>query len=101
MPWRSEGALTSSSSKLGPREGRLPLPRCSFGPPLLTAHSPEGGKEKFREGMFRTAEGKAVDMLPWPRVSMHTAGAWASSTFSASFLVHLPALGYLRICPVV
>lgn len=65
VPWRSEGALTSSSSKLGPREGRLPLPRCSFGPPLLSAHSPGGGKEKSRNGTFRRAEDKAVDILPW------------------------------------
>lgn len=32
------------------------------------------------------AEGKAVDMLPWPWVSMHAAGAWASSTVPSQFL---------------
>lgn len=65
VPGRSEGALTSSSSKLGPREGRLPL-CCTFGPPLLSAHSPEGRKEKSRDGTFRRSEDKAVDILPWP-----------------------------------
>lgn len=70
VPWRSEGALTSSSSKLGPREGRLPLPCCSFGAPLLSAHSPGGGKEKSRDGTFRRAADKAVDILPRPWMNM-------------------------------
>lgn len=79
VPWRSEGALTSSSSKLGPREGRLPLPCGSFGPPLLSAHSPGGGKQKSRDGTFRRAADKALDE--------HAAGAHRPPAPSlASFL---------------
>lgn len=98
VPGRSKGALTSSSSKLGHREGRLPL-CCTFGPPFLSAHSPGGGKEKSRDGTFRRSEDKAVDILPWPW--MNTQQEHSPPACSpASFLVHLPAPGCLNVCPV-